>query len=239
MNARALIAEFIGTFALVFFGVGAIATNYMLADGKATDLVAIALAHGLIFAAMVSATAAISGGHLNPAITFGVWLARKIDIKNAVGYIIFQCLGGIFAASLLKLAFPVATLQAIQMGTPTLGAGETALTRLVMELIMTFFLVFVFFATMLDARSPKFGGLFVGAIVALDILAGGPLSASMMNPARYLGPALLSLQLQQFWLYWIGPLVGGAAAALLYHYFFEERGQRLVRPDGGEEVASM
>jgi aquaporin Z len=239
MNAKALIAEFIGTFAIVFFGVGAIATNYMLTGGKTTDLVAIALAHGLIFAAMVSATVAISGGHLNPAITFGVWLARKIDLKNAVGYIIFQCLGGIFAASLLKLAFPLETLRAIKMGTPTLGEGETIPMALVMELIMTFFLVFVYFGTLLDARSPKVGGLFIGAIVALDILAGGPLSAAVMNPARYLGPALLSLQLQQFWLYWIGPLVGAAAAALLYHYFFEERGSRLVRPGEGEEVASM
>ncbi|MEQ9483749.1 aquaporin [Coleofasciculus sp. F4-SAH-05] len=104
MNSKALIAEFIGTFALIFIGVGAIATNYIIKGETEVDLVAIALAHGLTIAVMVSATAAISGGHLNPAVTFGAWLAGKINLKDGLGYIIVQCLGAIFAASLITSA---------------------------------------------------------------------------------------------------------------------------------------
>lgn len=118
MNSKALIAEFVGTFALIFIGVGAIATNYINRGGitgTAVELTAIALAHGFTIAVMVSATAAINGGHLNPAVTFGALLAGKIDSKNAVGYIVVQCLGAIFAASLIKLAIPLQALQAVGM----------------------------------------------------------------------------------------------------------------------------
>ncbi|MBW4629904.1 MAG: aquaporin [Brasilonema octagenarum HA4186-MV1] len=225
MNPKALIAEFIGTFALIFIGISSIATNHITKIGTLSpvDLVAIALAHGFTIAVMVSATAAISGGHLNPAVTFGVLLTRKIDGKNAVGYIISQCLGGIFAASMVKLAIPLQALQAVGMGTPSLGKNITPLMGLVMEFIMTFFLVFVIFGTAIDKRAPKMGGLFIGLTVALDILAGGAITGAAMNPARYLGPALIAGRLQDFWLYWIGPLAGGAVAALLYHYQLEEK----------------
>lgn len=240
MNFKALVAEFIGTFALIFIGVGSIATNYINRGGitgTAVELTAIALAHGFTIAVMVSATAAISGGHLNPAVTFGALLARKIDPKNAVGYIVVQCLGAIFAASLIKLAIPLQALQAVGMGTPALGNGETAFMGLVMEFILTFFLVFVVFGTAIDSRAPKLGGLFIGLTVALDILAGGPLSGAAMNPARYLGPALMGGGLQNFWLYWIGPLAGGAAAALLYHYTLEDK-NRIIRSSEVEPQAN-
>lgn len=225
MNAKALIAEFIGTFALIFIGVGAIATDYINRGGitgTTVDLAAIALAHGFTIAVMVSATAAISGGHLNPAVTFGAWLTGKIDSKNALGYIISQCLAAIFAASLIKLAIPLQTLQAVGMGTPALGKGESPFMGLIMEFFLTFFLVFVVFGTAIDSRAPKMGGLFIGLTVALDIVAGGSLSGAAMNPARYLGPALMGGGLQHFWLYWVGPLAGGAAAALLYHHTLED-----------------
>lgn len=232
MNSKALIAEFIGTFALIFVGVGSIATNYIVRGGitgTAVDLAAIALAHGFTIAVMVSATAAVSGGHLNPAVTFGAWLTNKIDPKNAVGYIVAQCLGSIFAASLLKLAIPMDVLQAVSMGTPDLGNAETPIMGLVMEFILTFFLVFVVFGTAIDFRAPKMGGLFIGLTVALDILAGGPLSGAAMNPARYLGPALMGGGLKYFWLYWLGPLAGGAAAALLYHHVLEDKRGAIVQ----------
>ena len=233
MNFKALIAEFIGTFALIFIGVGAIATNYINRGitGSPVDLTAIALAHGFTIAVMVSATAAVSGGHLNPAVTFGAFLAGKIDPKNAVGYVISQCLGGIFAASLVKLVIPLEALQAVGMGTPTLGKGETPLMGLGMEFFLTFFLVFVVFGTGIDARAPKLGGLFIGLTVTLDILAGGPLSGAAMNPARYLGPALMGGGLQYLWVYCLGPLAGGAAAALLYHHTLEDRNKRTIRSD--------
>jgi len=241
MNSKALIAEFIGTFALIFIGVGAIATNYINRGGitgTAVELTAIALAHGFTIAVMVSATAAISGGHLNPAVTFGALLAGKIDSKNAVGYIVVQCLGAIFAASLIKLAIPLQTLQAVGMGTPALGNGETPFMGLIIEFILTFFLVFVVFGTAIDARAPRLGGLFIGLTVALDILAGGSLSGAAMNPARYLGPALMGGGLQNFWLYWIGPLAGGGAAALLYHYTLEDKNQ-IVRSSEIEAQSNL
>jgi aquaporin TIP len=225
MNTKGLIAEFVGTFALIFIGIGAIAADYMIEGGKTVDLVAIAFAHGLTIAVMVSATAAISGGHLNPAVTFGAFLAGKIDIKNALGYIISQCLGGIFAASLIKLAFPLDVLQAVGMGTPTLGKGVTPIMGMAMEFILTFFLVFVVFGTGIDLRAPKMGGLFIGLTVVLGILAGGPVSGAAMNPVRHLGPALIGGGLQNSWVYRIGPLAGGAAAALLYHNALESRKQ--------------
>ncbi len=226
MKTKALFAEFIGTFALIFVGVGSIATNYIIRGenaGTTVDLTSIALAHGFTIAVMVTATAAVSGGHLNPAVTFGAWLTKKIDLKNAFGYVIVQCLGAIFAASLLKLAIPLDTLQAVNLGTPSLGEGETPFMGLILESILTFFLVFVVFGTAMDFRAPKVGGLFIGLTVALDILVGGPLTGAAMNPARYLGPALVNGDLNYFWLYWIGPLAGGAVAALLYHYVFEEK----------------
>lgn len=226
MNTKALFAEFIGTFALIFIGVGSIATNYIIRGGltgTTVDLAAIALAHGFTIAVMVTATAAVSGGHLNPAVTFGAWLTKKIDPKNALGYVVVQCLGAIFAASLLKLAIPLEVLEAVNMGTPGLGEGETPLMGLILEFILTFFLVFVVFGTAIDFRAPKMGGLFIGLTVALDILAGGPLSGAAMNPSRYLGPALMGGGLEYFWLYWIGPLAGGAAAALFYHHVLEDK----------------
>lgn len=223
MKTKALVAEFVGTFALVFVGVGVLAANYITRGGKINDLIAISLAHGFTIAVMVSATAAISGGHLNPAVTFGAWLTGKIDFKNTLGYVVFQCLGAIFAASLIKLAFPLNVLQSIGMGTPSLGQGKTLLMGLVIEFILTFFLVFVVFGTAIDARAPKMGGLFIGLTVALDILVGEPISGAAMNPARYLGPALIGGGLHHFWLYWVGPMAGGAAAALLYHHTLENK----------------
>ena len=123
MNGRALIAEFVGTFALIFVGVGAIAANSAAGDGG--TLVGVALAHGLTIGVMVAATAAISGGHLNPAVTIGALVTKKLDAMNAVGYIVAQCLGGVVGAALIKAALPDAILHSIGMGTPTL-AGDAA-----------------------------------------------------------------------------------------------------------------
>jgi aquaporin Z len=105
---------------------------------------------------------------------------------------------------------------------------------LVLEFILTFFLVFVVFGTAMDKRAPQVGGLFIGLTVTLDILAGGPISGAAMNPARYLGPALLGGGLQYIWLYWLGPLAGGAAAALVYHYLLEDRSQHAIESKEGE-----
>ena len=214
MNKKALIAEFIGTFTLIFIGVGSIVADHL--SGGKVGLTGIALAHGLAIGVMVSATAAISGGHLNPAVTIAFWSVKKIDTRNAIAYVIVQCLGGIFAALLIELAVPMNALTAVGMGTPALGLGISQQMGLVTEIILTFFLVFVVYGTAVDSRAPKCGGLFIGLTIVLDILMGGPITGGAMNPARYIGPALLGGGLQNAWIYWIGPIAGGVLAAQIY-----------------------
>ena len=214
MNNKALIAEFIGTFTLIFIGVGSIAADHITAG--ALGLTGVALAHGLAIGVMVSATMATSGGHLNPAVTIGLWTAKKIDTVNAAGYVAAQCLGAIAAAFLIKMAVPAEALATVNMGTPALGNGVSASMGLITEIILTFFLVFVVYGTAVDARAPKVGGLFIGLAVALGVLMGGPISGAAMNPARHLGPALLGGGLQNIWIYWVGPVLGGILAAQVY-----------------------
>lgn len=186
------------------------------------SLTGIALAHGLTIAVMVSATAATSGGHLNPAVTFGALVGGKIDAAGAVGYVFAQCLGGITAAAVVKMAVPAAALSAVGMGTPGLGEGISPGMGVVTEIVLTFFLVFVVFGTAIDGRAPKVGGLFIGLTIVLDIMMGGPITGAAMNPARHLGPALLGGGLQNIWIYWVGPLAGGAIAGLVYTKVLED-----------------
>ncbi len=211
---KSLVAEFIGTFTLIFIGVGAISADYI--SGGKLGLTGIALAHGFAIAVMVSATAAISGGHLNPAVTVSLCFAKKIETNAAVAYILAQCLGALVAAFLIKWTVPAAVLTAVGMGTPSLGNDITVSMGLITEIILTFFLVFVVFGTAVDARAPKLGGLFIGLTVALDIMMGGPISGAAMNPARYIGPALMGGTLQNWWIYIVGPVAGGLLAAVIY-----------------------
>jgi len=220
MNVKALTAEFIGTFALIFVGVGAIASDFM--TGGKSGLVGIALAHGLIIAVMVSATAAISGGHINPAVTIGFWITKKIDNANAIGYIIAQCLGGILGAYFICLAVPTYAIRATNVGIPELGGGVPIHLGFIMEIFLTFFLMFVILGTAVDKRAPKMGGLFIGLTVTLDILVGGPISGGCMNPARYLGPAVMGGGFHHLWLYWVAPTIGAILGAVVYTRVLEK-----------------
>jgi len=221
MKTKALVAEFIGTFTLIFVGVGAIASNAM--TGQMLGLTGVALAHGLAIAVMVSATAAVSGGHLNPAVTFGAMVAKKIDVLNGFAYIVAQCLGGIAAAYVIKLIIPEQVLLATGYGTPAVTKGITVTQALLAETVLTFFLVFVVFGTAFDKRAPKVGGLFIGLAVAMGVMMGAAISGASMNPARFIGPAVAGGGFENTWLYWVGPLVGGGLAALVYKYVLEER----------------
>jgi len=229
LRPRAFVAEFVGTFALIFIGVGSIAMDHLTA-GK-VGITGIALAHGLTIAAMASATAAVSGGHLNPAVTFAAWLARQTGTANALGYGISQCLGAIAAAALLHVVMPGSVLSAVDVGTPAPGGGINGGQALVIEAVLTFFLVFVIFGTAFDSRAPKVGALFIGLAVTLDIFMGGPLTGAAMNPARWLGPALAGGGgLGNAWIYWLGPLLGAAAAALVYTLVLTEAVADAPRP---------
>jgi aquaporin TIP len=219
MKQKALVAEFIGTFGFVFITVGTITADQML-SGRLGPL-ALVLASGLTLAAMMSATTALSGGHLNPAITFGVFLARKIDRSTAISYIISQCLGALGAMLVLQFTMPTLTLAAVSFGTPRLGLNISLFQGLVMEFVVTFAVMFVFFGTILDQRAPRVGGLFVGLISSAGLLIAAPISGGAFNPARHFGPAFISGTMDNFWVYWIGPAAGAALAALVYNLILE------------------
>jgi MIP family channel proteins len=218
--SRRCLAEFIGTLALIFVGASSILSDRLTGGG--VSLVGIALAHGLTIAVMASAFGHISGGHLNPAVTLGAWFARKISAGDAVAYWLSQLAGGAVGAALLLLVFDPATRQAASLGTPGLGAGITTTQGLAFEIVATFFLVLVVCATAMDPRGAfsVVSALPIGFVVLFDILAGGPVSGAAMNPARAFGPALVGGFWANQWIYWVGPLVGGAIAGLLYSRLF-------------------
>jgi MIP family channel proteins len=171
---------------------------------------------------MVSATGGISGGHLNPAVTFGVWVGGKISLQRGLAYWVAQLLGATAAAFLLLFVFPQLPNQTastiIANGTPDL-AGISQAQGILIEAVLTFFLVFVVYGSAVDARAPKIGGLAIGLTVALDILFSGPLTGGAMNPARVFGPALVSGHWTNHMVYWVGPLAGGGLAGLVYGRF--------------------
>ena len=137
MKQKPLIAEFIGTFALIFIGVGSIIVNHI--SQGAVGLVGIALAHGLTIAVMASATGAISGGHLNPAVTIGLFCTQKIDAASALRYVIAQCLGAISAAAMLKLCLPYDAIISVHMGTPMLAENVSIIQGLLIEIVLIFY----------------------------------------------------------------------------------------------------
>jgi MIP family channel proteins len=215
---RHFVAEFVGTFALVFVGGATIITS-PLVQSQATVL-SVALAHGLILALLVSATMSISGGHLNPAVTTGFLVTRRIDPMMAIIHWIAQFLGAIIAAYMLKALMPSAVANATLLGGQRISADTSLLQAIGLEAIATFFLVFVVFGTAVDQRGPKLGGMAIGLTIAADILAIGPLTGGSMNPARSFGPAVVTHVFEGQTAYWVGPILGGVVAALLYDRLF-------------------
>ncbi len=206
------VAEMVGTFYLCFIGAGAICTNAQSNIG----LVGIALAHGLALAIGVSATMGSSGGHLNPAVSIALFVTKKIDATKMVAYIAAQMAGAILAGVLLRTILPDALTGPAHLGTPGLGEGITAMTGVMTEIFLTFLLLFSVFGTAVDPRAPKIGGFGIGLTVAMDILMGGPISGAAMNPARHTGIALVAGHLENTWVYWVGPILGGLLGALVY-----------------------
>jgi len=222
---RHFASEFIGTFALVFVGSGAIMTARM--SGSQAGLVEVALAHGIILAVMVSALMRISG-HFNPAITLGFLAARRIEVMMAALYIVAQVLGAIAAAYALKAAYPDSVFVATRGGGQAIALDITGGQAFILETIATFFLVFVVFGTAVDLKGPKIGGLAIGLTIAADILAIGPLTGASMNPARSFGPAVASGVYEAQLLYWAAPILGGLIAALMYEFLFLRVGREPV-----------
>ncbi len=213
-------AEFVGTFALIFFGAGSICADQLLKSTNqgSLGLLGIAVAHGLAIGIMVSAIGHISGGHLNPAVTIGFWVTRRISTFGALLYWVSQLAGAIAAAYLLRAVIPDDTWRAVALGTPDLARDFSRTAGMVVEGVMTFFLVFVVFATAADERGAfgKIAGFAIGLTVTMDILMGGPLTGAAMNPARAFGPALAAQHWVNHGVYWVGPLLGGVVAGWLY-----------------------
>jgi aquaporin Z len=240
------VAEFIGTFTLIFVGAGSIMAAAGVHD---PTLIGVAVAHGLAIAVMVSAVGHISGGHFNPAVTLGFFVTRRLAPSLALIYWACQFGAAAIAALLLKWIFPDAASDATKLGSPVLNSAIGSGAGLVTEAILTFFLVWVVFATAADPRGTfkSIAGLAIGLTITLDILMGGPLTGAAMNPARAFGPELVQNFWSHAWIYYVGPALGGVAAAGLYEWLYlrplapvpvgpPETGVREPRP--GETAAS-
>ncbi|HYM49278.1 MAG TPA: MIP family channel protein [Candidatus Limnocylindrales bacterium] len=233
-SGQSLVAEFLGTFALVLIGAGAIVTNQWTKG--ALGLAGIAAAHALILSIMISALGHISGGHFNPAVTFAVWIARRISTAMALLYWIAQLVGAVVASWLLLAIFPSAQWQPVHLGTPGLGFDIGFARGVLVEAILTFFLVIAVFGVAVDSRGSfkAVAGFGIGLVLGADILMGGPLTGAAMNPARAFGPALVSNSWQDHLVYWIGPLAGAAIAGAIYGYLLLARPSALQMGDPSE-----
>src|SRR5688500_8832610 len=212
---RHFVAEFVGIFALVFVGSGAILMARHTNSSAA--LVSVALAHGLILAIMVTATMRISG-HLNPAVTIGFLVTRRIEPMMAAIYVCAQILGAIAAAYALKATVPAELFDAARGGGQSVALDITGAQAFFLEAIATFFLTFVVFGTAVDPNAPKVGGFAIGLTLTAAILAIGPFTGGSLNPARSFGPAIATNIWEGHLIYWVGPIVGGVIAAQLYEW---------------------
>ncbi len=221
-----LAAEFIGAYAFTFLSGGAICADVYLTSTGQSGLgqLGIAVAAGLAFGVMVLALGHTSGGHFNPAITLGFWVTRRLGTLHSIGYWIAQLLGAAAAAYTIKFVLPDSTWTPKALGsiTPDLAGDFTRLHGMALEAVMTFFVVFVVFATAVDARGAynKISGLAIGVTITADILFGGPFTGAATNPSRAFGPALATNHWQNHGVYWAGPLLGAVLAAVLYDRVF-------------------
>jgi MIP family channel proteins len=211
--SKKLVAEFLGTFTLVFVGAGAIMT------GKA-DLLGIALAHGLAIAIMIAAVGGISGGHFNPAVTFGFLVTKRISIEKAAQYWVSQLLGAAFAAWTLKSVYGS---MAGSVGGASLSQGVSPMKAMLAEGIGTFLLMLVIVGTAIDKRGSFAAGFPIGLTISSVILVIGPMTGAALNPARWFGPALVTGSWSNAWVWLVGPLLGASVAALGYNWILNPK----------------
>lgn len=229
---RAICAEAVGTFIFIFLVLGtAVASANVTGGGMdAARLLTISLAFGISIAAVVAATARISGGHINPAVTFAALLTGKIGKEKAVAYVLAQLVGAVIAAGLLRTLIPAVMeyeLGANSIGPAARADGFTELRGFGMEVVLTFMFVWVIFAVAVDKRGPGFpiAPIAIGLTLAVVHLVGIPFTTVSVNPARTFGPALIGGEWNAHWIYWLGPLIGAAIAGVTYQYMFGERGK--------------
>lgn len=239
-NSIKYLSEFLGTFALIFVGAGCVCADYYLVKSGSPGfgLLGIAIAFGFVVVAIVYSFGYVSGAHINPAVTISMVVSNRMDAKTGFLYIVSQLGGALLGGFLLKMLFPAA--MAVNLGTCTLGSGVTILQAIIMEAVVTFLLVFVVYATVIDKRAtPALAGLAIGLVVLFGVMVGGTISGGAMNPARVFGPALASGHFDCHYVWWLGPIAGGVLAGLVYENFFAEKEKnkglnlvRLARPLG-------
>jgi aquaporin NIP len=223
---RLLAAEFVGTFALVFAGAGAV-----MVDAKTHVLghIGVAITFGLVIMAMIYAVGHVSGAHFNPAVTFAFALTRHFPRGRAVGYWCAQLLGALAAAALLRGS--LGDIAHVGAMLPSGSQGQSFLW----EVVLTFFLMFVIMAVATDTRAVgEAAAIAIGGAVGLDAMFGGPISGASMNPARSAGPAIVSGDLHALWLYVVAPIVGASLGALAYQLI---RGEPASAPSAAREAA--
>jgi aquaporin NIP len=214
--ARALVAEMVGTFALVFAGCGAI-----MVDQKTGALghVGVAITFGLVIMAMIYAVGHVSGAHFNPAVTFSFALSRHFPRRHVPLYWAAQLAGALIAAAILRAS--LGNIGHVGATLPSGSAGQAFLW----EAILSFFLMFVIMAVATDTRAVgEAAAIAIGGTVGLDAMFGGPITGASMNPARSLGPGVIAGDLRAIWVYLLAPVLGAAIAALAYAFI---RGETL------------
>lgn len=211
---RPLAAEFLGTFGFVFVAAGVTvinaARNDMFGFGGA------GFAQAAAFAVLVTATMRISGGHLNPAVTFAVWMAGRIKTQRAALYIVSQLAAAVVAVLCVAEIFPSGAAHMAGYGVPRIAQDVTLTQAVLLEAILTLCLVSAVFGTAISRQAPQVGGFAVGLVLLFAGFVAGPITGAALNPARAFGPALLALDWHGHLAYWLGPLLGAAVGAFLW-----------------------
>jgi len=223
-----LLAEFIGTFTVVFITIGSIcADQYLRAQSLShLGILAEAAAYGISASVMVAALAQLSGAHFNPAITAGFWVTKRMGTLQAILYCVAQMAGAIAAAYILARLLPESIWRPVALGATDLATDFTRMQSMLLEGVGTFFVVFVFFAytQQTSGSAASYGapytGAYVGLVIAVDVLFLQPFTGASMNPARSFGPALVAHHWINHGVYWVGPLFGGVVGAFAYDRLF-------------------
>jgi MIP family channel proteins len=217
-SVGARVGEALGTFFLVFLGAGSICLDAF--TGGRVGLLGIAVAHGLALSIAVTVTLPLSGGHLNPAVTFGAMLTGRMERRAGLLIMASQLVGAAVAGFFLRLIFEENVWQTRALGTPDLSPAVKIGNGIFIEAVLTFLMVFAYWATVMDERAPRMAGFGVGLTLCASILMGGALTGAALNPARAFGPAMASGHWNNHLVYWIGPMLGAGFAAFLYDRLF-------------------
>lgn len=205
-------AELLGTFTVTFFA----AAGLILDQAGSGGPLALAILGGVGYTVALTIIQDASRGHVNPAVTVAAWLTGRTSLQRAGAYVVAQGAGGLIAAVFVGALFPSAGATAAGHGATVVAEGVDVLSALAWELLLTFFLVLVFFATVLEDRDRTVAGIAVGAVAVLALLVGTGVTPASLNPARSLGPAALAGHWRLQWIYLVGPILGGALAGAVY-----------------------